>query len=143
MVAMASPSQTGWKFFHRLIEYWELCRKPGLRIHRLLLSERRVRLDSMSTPASCLLSRLLAAHRRAASPPLGGWPVWPETRAERGTFDILVAQGLLVENGSTWLLTERAMSPAGQLAAAENQFLGLLRAAPDLRSTGKWTGAGP
>ena len=92
----------------------------------------------MSTPASCLLSRLLAAHRRAGSPPLAGWPVWPDTTAERGTFDILVAQGLLVENGGAWLLTERALNPAGQLAAAGNQFQGLLGAAQDFTSTGKW-----
>lgn len=92
----------------------------------------------MSTPASCLLSRLLSAHRRAGSPPLAGWPVWPDTRAERGTFDLLVAQGLLVENGGAWLLTERALSPTGQLAAAGNQLQGLLSAAQDLASTGTW-----
>lgn len=72
----------------------------------------------MSTPASCLLSRLLSAHRRAGSPPLAAWPVWPDTRAERGTFDVLVAHGLLVETGGAWLLTERALSPIMQLAAA-------------------------
>jgi hypothetical protein len=91
----------------------------------------------MSTPASCLLSRLLAAHRRAGSPPLAGWPVWPDTRAERGTFDILVAQGLLAENGGAWLLTERALNPAGQLAAAGDHLQGLLRAAQELASTGR------
>lgn len=84
----------------------------------------------MSTPASCLLSRLLSAHRRAGSPPLAVWPVWPDTRAERGTFDILVAQGLLMENGGAWLLTERALSPVLQMAAS-NRFQGLLRAAQD------------
>lgn len=91
----------------------------------------------MSTPASCLLSRLLSAHRRAGSPPLAAWPVWPDTRAERGTFDILVTQGLLVESGGAWLLTERALSPNLQLGTT-NRFQRLLLAAPDPGPAGKW-----
>lgn len=64
----------------------------------------------MSTPASCLLSRLTSAHRRAGSPPLAAWPVWPDTQAERRAFGALVDAGLLVETGGTWLLTERALT---------------------------------
>lgn len=82
------------------------------------------------------MSRLLSAHRRAGSPLLAVWPVWPDTRAERSAFDILVGQGLLVENRGAWLLTERALSPAVQVAA-ENGFHGLLRAAQDLAPAGK------
>ena len=91
----------------------------------------------MSTPASCLLSRLLSAHRRAGSPPIADWPVWPDTRAERGTFDILVAQSLLVENCGAWLLTERALSPIMRLTVAHG-FQGLLRTAQDPAPAGKW-----
>lgn len=69
--------------------------------------------------------------------PFAAWPVWPDTRAERGTFDTLVAQGLLVEHGGAWLLTERALRPAVQLAA-DNRFHGLLRGAQDLAPAGKW-----
>jgi hypothetical protein len=66
----------------------------------------------MSTPASCLLSRLISAHRRAGSPPLAAWPVWPETRVERAAFAALVGSGLVVEVQGAWFLTERALGPA-------------------------------
>ena len=61
----------------------------------------------MSTPASCLLSRLQSAYRRAGQPPLHYWGYWPGTRSEASAIQDLVAAGLLIEHRGAWTLTEK------------------------------------
>ncbi len=71
----------------------------------------------MSTPASCLLSRLQSAYRRAGQPPLDCWGFWPGTRSEVSAIRELVDAGLLIEHRGAWTLTEKALIGTRQNAA--------------------------